>query len=166
MRRSFIVAAALALVLSGCGVTSKPAGAGHGIPPGPIAPSHTITASLVSGPTSALKPMAVDPVSESLLYALATSSSGTTSLTSHNGGQTWVPSGHFQGSNPAGLQYVNAEDGFAFGLHSLWPTHSERSGSRRHRGLEETGPLASSVGRHLRWPATDLSMLKPNPAWE
>ncbi len=124
MRRSFIVAAALALVLSGCGVTSKPAGAGHGIPPGPIAPSHTITASLVSGPTSALKPMAVDPVSESLLYALATSSSGTTSLTSHNGGQTWVPSGHFQGSNPAGLQYVNAEDGFAFGLHSLWSTQN------------------------------------------
>lgn len=124
MRRGPILATALAVVLSGCGVTAKASGASHAAHPGPIEPGHTITASVTAGSTSALKPLAVDPVSPSLVYAVAMSSSGITSLTSHNGGTTWSASGKFSGSSPVGLQYVNAEDGFAVGPQSLWSTQN------------------------------------------
>lgn len=125
MRRGLIIACTLPLVLSGCGATSKPASKVHAINLGPIRPGHTITASVVAADSiSAVKPTVVDPISTSLLYALAASSGGTTSLISRNGGTTWSARGHFFGSDPTGLQYVNAEDGFALGLHSLWSTQN------------------------------------------
>ncbi len=149
MRYRLIRVGALALVLAGCSASPKPTAAAPSLNPGPIHPVNTVTAHILpSSQATTMTPTAVDPLSPSLIYALAQTSSNAQVLMSQDQGQHWSRIGTIPGSSPKQLEFVNPEDGFAIGPHTLWST---RSGGQlwtpqNREGLEHVCFASSQVG--------------------
>ncbi len=125
MRYRVIGLGALSLVLAGCNASPKPTAAPPPLTPGPIHPVNTVTAHILpSSQATAMIPTAVDPLSPSLIYALAQTSSNAQVLRSQDGGQHWTRIGTVPGSSPKQLEFVNSEDGLAISPHTLWSTRN------------------------------------------
>ncbi len=125
MQRAFIVTVVTTVLITGCGVTSQSPGKSPSFNSGPVHPHHEITGLVTTGSHSVTRqPIAVDPISASLVYALANTALGTVSLTSQSGGSQWRITGKIEGSHPTTLQFINQQDGFAIGAHSIWSSHN------------------------------------------
>lgn len=121
MRRKWMMMGVWSLFLAGCGAPYKAPLQNSS----PIRPTHSRTAAVNSAlKTTTAQPIAVDPMSTSLIFALVKTPEGRLVMDSRNGGQQWNPLGTISGSHPTSLQFLSPQKGFAIGPHSIWSTQN------------------------------------------